>query len=76
MVIIGYGTYHGKDYWLLKNRYSVAMTFSISTESAILLATIIYFSWGPNWGDYGYVMMARNKSNQCGIATQASFPTL
>ncbi|GAA0157224.1 cysteine protease [Lithospermum erythrorhizon] len=40
---------------------------------------IVRNSWGPEWGEHGYIKLERNVANittgKCGIAIEASYPT-
>jgi len=54
VLIVGYGTEKGTDYWKIKN------------------------SWGPQWGEQGYVRIQRGLAGagKCGLKTEPSYPVV
>lgn len=36
---------------------------------------LIRNSWGTQWGDQGYFMMARNSNNMCGVGLDSTYPS-
>lgn len=66
-------------------RYSVLMLIlyaklRILPKTLPVLLTCIFIlitsSWGKQFGDQGYIRMARNKNDQCGIALYGCYPVI
>ncbi|XP_068425581.1 cathepsin K [Clinocottus analis] len=56
------------------NHAVLAVGFGVNSKG--MKYWIVKNSWSDKWGKQGYVLMARNRGNLCGIANLASYPIM
>lgn len=58
------------DYWIVQNRFDEFDIKKVNDRYCF-----VRFSWGPKWGETGFVRMLRGK-NLCGIGEEPQYPVL
>ncbi|XP_065222868.1 procathepsin L-like [Planococcus citri] len=66
------GIYYGKDCDKIGKHNVLIVGYGVTNTSRKEEFWIVKNSWGTDWGEEGYIRMARNR-NTCGIASNATY---
>ena len=78
LLLVGYGSQEeilpgSQDFYTAKNRLIKKNLFLIYKKEDYFLYKL---SWGEDWGLDGYINLSRNRDNNCGVASFASYATV
>ena len=85
VAVVGYNSMHsGGDYWIVKNSwYGMSVRTRVCTQvhkphslNRACARAHTHTCRGSSWGVDGYIYMARNDNNKCGIATDAAYANI
>lgn len=89
VLLVGYGSEGGQDYWIIKNRselyterlvwhcIELHFLFIPHVKEFLFYQSLFFlFSWGSSWGEGGYMRLVRDGRNTCGIASYSLYPII
>lgn len=59
-----------------KNLNHAVLVMSFGTDPVLGDYWFVKNSWAKNWGEAGYIKMARNQNNHCGISDYVVYPKI
>ena len=60
------------DYWNPHNYGALIVGYGITDDEQKYWT--VKNSWGTSWGEKGYIRIAKDSNNMCGVATMVGYP--
>jgi len=70
----GQGVYREPECSSVKTHHAVLVVGYGVDEASGSAYWLVKNSWGTSWGKAGYIKIAKDENNMCGIASYASYP--
>ena len=60
------------DYWNPHNYGALIVGYGVTNDEQKYWT--VKNSWGTNWGEDGYIRIAKDRGNECGVASLVGYP--